>query len=291
VVLSALLFAAGGNAVKALFRLGYSPLVLAQLRIAWAFAWLLVILLAVRPALLRVDRRELPALAVFGTIGLAGVQLSYYLTIARINIAVALLVQYLGLVAVTAFERYHRRQAVPPQVWGALAMVLIGAFFAVGAYQPALLRVNLPGVMLGLVAAGFFAFYVLRASTLARRLNAWTLLVYGFGAGSLLWAAFDVVSGTHLPSDWRVWAVMALLGLLGTLVAHGLFVLALRTIRPSSAGIVATAEPVFAGLIAFFVLGDRLQPLQVLGAAVIVAGIITVQAGSKDAALTAPPIQ
>jgi drug/metabolite transporter (DMT)-like permease len=291
VVLSALLFAAGGNAVKALFRLGYSPLVLAQLRIAWAFAWLFVILLAVRPALLRVDRRELPALAVFGTIGLAGVQLSYYLTIARINIAVALLVQYLGLVAVTAFERYHRRQAVPPQVWGALAMVLIGAFFAVGAYQPALLRVNLPGVMLGLVAAGFFAFYVLRASTLARRLNAWTLLVYGFGAGSLLWAAFDVVSGTHLPSDWRVWAVMALLGLLGTLVAHGLFVLALRTIRPSSAGIVATAEPVFAGLIAFFVLGDRLQPLQVVGAAVIVAGIITVQAGSNDAGITAPPIQ
>jgi drug/metabolite transporter (DMT)-like permease len=274
-----------------LFGLGYSPLVLAQLRIGWAFIWLFLILLAVRPGLLRVDRRELPALAIFGTVGLAGVQLSYYLTIARINIAVALLVQYLGLVAVTAFERYQRRQAVPAQVWGALAMVLVGAFFAVGAYQPALLRVNLPGVMLGLVAAGFFAFYVLRASTLARRLNAWTVLLYGFGAGSLMWAAFDVVSGTRLPADWRVWVVMALLGLLGTLVAHGLFVLALRTIRPSSAGIVATAEPVFAGLIAFLVLGDRLQPLQVVGAAVIVAGIITVQAGSNDAELTASPIQ
>jgi drug/metabolite transporter (DMT)-like permease len=291
VVLSALLFAAGGNAVKALFRLGYSPPVLAQLRIWWAFAWLFVIVLVVRPALLRVNRRELPALAVFGTIGLAGVQLSYYLTIARINIAVALLVQYLGLVAVTAFERYHRRQAVPAQVWVALAMVLVGAFFAVGAYQPALLRVNLPGVMLGLVAAGFFAFYLLRASTLARRLNTWTLLLYGFGAGSLLWAAFDIVSGTALPADWRIWVVMALLGLLGTLVAHGLFVLALRTIRPSSAGIVATAEPVFAGLIAFLVLGDRLQPLQVFGAAVILTGIIIVQAGSNDAAVSVGPIQ
>jgi drug/metabolite transporter (DMT)-like permease len=291
VLLSALLFAAGGNAVKALFRLGYSPLVLAQLRIAWAFAWLFLILLAVRPALLRVDRRELPALAVFGTIGLAGVQLSYYLTIARINIAVALLVQYLGLVAVTAFERYHRQQAVPAQVWGALAMVLVGAFFAVGAYQPALLRVNLPGVMLGLVAAGFFAFYVLRASTLARRLNAWTILLYGFGAGTVMWAVFDVVSGTRLPGDWRIWTIMALLGLLGTLVAHGLFVLALRAIRASAAGIVATAEPVFAGLIAFLVLGDRLQPLQVVGAAVIVAGIIVVQAAGNDAGLTASPIQ
>ena len=84
---------------------------------------------------------------------------------------------------------------------------------------------------------------------------------------------------------------MALVGLIGTLTAHGLFVWALRTIRPSSAGIVSTAEPVFAGLIAFLILGDQLQPLQVAGAAVIVAGIIIVQAGSADAAVTAPPIQ
>ncbi len=291
VVLSAFLFAAGGNVVKALFGLGYSPLVLAQLRIWWAFAWLFVLLLVARPALFRVSRRELPALAVFGGIGLAGVQLSYYLTIARINIAVALLVQYLGLVAVTAFERYHRRQQVPAQVWGALAMVLAGSFLAVGAYQPSLFRVNLPGVMLGLVAAGFFAFYVLRASTLARRLDTWTMLLYGFGAGSLLWAVFDAITGTALPADWRIWVVMGLVGLIGTLLAHGLFVMALRTIRPSSAGIVATAEPIFAGLIAFLILGDRLQPLQVFGAAVIVGGIIIVQATSHDAAITASPIQ
>ena len=290
-VLSALLFAAGGNVVKVLFRLGYSPLVLAQIRIWWAFAWLFVLVLMTRPALVRVSRLELPALAIFGGIGLAGVQLSYYLTIARINIAIALLVQYLGLVAVTAFERYHRRQQVPARVWGALAMVLAGAFFAVGAYEPSLFRVNLPGVMLGLVAAGFFAFYILRASTLARRLDTWTVLLYGFGAGSLLWAGFDAVTGTALPADWRIWVVMGLVGLLGTLFAHGLFVIALRAIRPSSAGIVATAEPVFAGLIAFLILGDRLQPLQVFGAAVIVAGIIIVLAASKDVAITAAPIQ
>ena len=291
VLLSAFLFAAGGNLVKALFKLGYSPFLLAQMRIWCAFAGLLLSLLLIRPALLRVSRHELPALAIFGGVGLAGVQLSYYLTIARINIAVALLVQYLGLVAVAAFERYQRHQPVGTRVWGALALVLVGAFFAVGAYQPSLFSVNLPGVMLGLVSAGFFAFYLLRASTLARRLDTWTVLVYGFGAGSLLWAGFDIVSGTVPPADWRIWAVMALLGLIGTLVAHGLFVMALKTIRPSSAGIVATAEPVFAGLIAFLVFSDRLQPLQVVGAAVIVAGIITVQAASNEAAIATPPLQ
>src|SRR5256886_4290286 len=226
VLLSAFLFAAGGNVVKALFKLGYSPLVLAQLRIWSAFLGLFFSLLLIRPALLRVSRRELPALAIFGGVGLAGVQLSYYLTIARVNIAVALLVEYLGLVVVTAFERYHRRHAVGTRIWGALALVLVGAFFAVGAYQPSLFSVNLPGVMLGLVSAAFFAFYLLRASTLAQRLDTWTMLVYGFGAGSLLWAGFDIVTGTAPPADWRIWTLMALLGLVGTLLPHGLFLMA-----------------------------------------------------------------
>src|SRR5256886_7633728 len=184
VLLSAFLFAAGGNVVKALFKLGYSPLVLAQLRIWSAFLGLFFSLWVIRPALLRVDRRELPALAIFGGVGLAGVQLSYYLTIARINIAVALLVQYLGLVAVTVFERYHRRQAVGTPVWAALAMVLIGAFFAAGAHQPALLPVNLPRVMLGPVAARVSSFFIPPGPTPARPLNTWRHLPYRFVAGT-----------------------------------------------------------------------------------------------------------
>jgi len=261
------------------------------MRLWWAFAWLLVALVIARRSLLRVDVRELPALVVFGCIGLAGVQLSYYLTIARLNIAVALLIQYLGLAAVVAFERRLRQRSVARQVLAALAMVLVGTFFAVGAYHPALLRVNLPGIGLGLISAGFFAFYILYASALASRINTWTILFYGFGSASVMWATFDVLARTSLPGDWRIWLVMAAIGLVGTLVAHWLFVFALRTIRPSAAGIVATAEPVFAGLIAFVVFADRLEPLQVVGALVIVAGIVTVQAGDVEPALMPASIQ
>lgn len=284
VVLSAFFFAAGGNVVKALFKVGYSPEILSQLRIWWAFGWLIVALVLLRPGLLRIPRRQLPALAVFGGVGLAGVQFTYYLTIARLNIAVALLVQYLGLVGIAAWERYHRRQEIGASVSGALALVLVGAFFAVGAYRPSLLRVNLPGIGLGLVSACFFAFYMLRASTLARQLNTWTILVYGFGTGAVLWAGFDLITKTRLPSDWRIWAVMGLVGLIGTLAGHALFVIAVRTIRASTAGIIATAEPVFAGLIAFVAFGDRLEPLQLVGAAVIIAGIVMVQRGTRESA-------
>lgn len=290
-MIAAFCFAAGGVVVKVLFKYGYSAQTLSQLRLWFAFSWLLLALLVLSPTLLRVRREELPALFIFGGVGLAGVQFAYYLTISKINIALALLVQYLGLVAITAWERYRRQEAVAGHVWFALVLVLVGAFFAVGAYQPALLRVNLPGVGLGLVSAVFLAFYMLRASTLARRLNTWTILIYGFGSGSLLWIGYDIVTRTALPSDWHVWAVMGLVGLIGTLVGHALFVIAVRTIRPSTAGIVSTAEPVFAGIMAFFVLGDRLQPLQVVGAAVILTGIVTVQLGLREPAVAAPALQ
>jgi len=288
---SAALFAAGGNAVKALFGLGFQPLALAQLRIAWAFAFLLISLSVAGRPLFRIRPAELPGLLIFGTLGVAGVQLAYYLAIARLNIAVALLVQYLGLVAITAWERYRRQQAVPVNVWSALALVLVGAFFTVGAYQPSLLRLNLPGIGFGLAAAALLAFYMLRASALLARLNTWTILVYAFGAGTLMWTAYDLVMRPSLPSQVWVWFAMALVGLFGTLVAHGLFVLALRTIRPSRAGIVATAEPVIAGLIAFLLFRDGLEPLQLLGAAVVVCGIVLVQMGGEGAVAPTPAYQ
>jgi drug/metabolite transporter (DMT)-like permease len=277
--------------VKALFGLGFQPLVLAQLRIAWAFAFLLISLSVARRSLLRIRVAELPGVLIFGTLGVAGVQLAYYLAIARLNIAIALLVQYLGLVAITAWERYRRQQEVPLNVWGALALVLVGAFFAVGAYQPSLLKLNLPGIGFGLVAAALLAFYMLRASALLTRLNTWTILVYSFGAGTLMWLAYDLVSRPSLPTQLWIFIAMAMVGLFGTLLAHGLFVLALRTIRPSRAGIVATAEPVIAGLIAFLIFKDGLQPLQLLGAAVVVSGIVLVQIGGEGAVAPTPAYQ
>lgn len=288
---SSALFAAGGNAVKGLFRLGFQPLVLAQLRIGCAFAFLLISLCVANRSLLRLRLADLPGLLIFGTLGVAGVQLAYYLAIARLNIAVALLVQYLGLVGITAWERYRRQQAVPATVWSALALVLVGAFFTVGAYQPSLLRLNLPGIGFGLIAAVLLAFYMLRASALLTRTNTWTILVYAFGAGTVMWAVYDLALRPPLPTQAGVWAAMALVGLFGTLVAHGLFVLALRTIRPSRAGIVGTAEPVFAGLIAFLVFRDGLQPLQLLGAAVVIGGIVLVQLGGDEVVAPTPAYQ
>jgi drug/metabolite transporter (DMT)-like permease len=250
----------------------------------------LLILLVLRPPLISVPRRELPALAMFGVVAIAGVQLAYYLAIARLNIAVALFVQYLGLVGVTAWERFRRQQQVATNVWLALILVLLGSFFMVGAYRPALLRVNLPGIGLALLAAVLLAFFLLRASTLVQRINRWTMLLYAFGFGTAAWVVYDLVLRPALPRSPSVWAAMAVIGLVSTLLPFGLEVAALQMLRPSLVGIVATAEPVFAGLIAFFLLRDVLELPQVAGAALVLAGIVVVQLGADEPELLAAPV-
>ncbi|MDQ6884468.1 MAG: DMT family transporter [Candidatus Dormibacteraeota bacterium] len=278
VLTSALCYAIGGNVVKTLFAGGSTPLALAQLRIGFAFLWLLLFMTILRPSRLRVPGREMPHLLLFGWVAVAGVQLVYYLAIARINIAVAVFTQFTAIVGVAAWERFRRDQPVSTRLWLAIALVLGGAFLMVGAYRPALLRLNLPGIGLSLLAAVLLAAYLLRASTLITRIDRFSVLLYGFGAGTLLWVVIDLIAHPALPRRVDIWVTMALIGLFGTLLPFGLQVTALRVLRPSVVGIFATAEPVFAGIIAFLLFKDAMEPLQVLGAAVVCVGIVLAQA-------------
>ena len=72
---------------------------------------------------------------------------------------------------------------------------------------------------------------------------------------------------------WRVVAV----GLLGTLLPFGLVVAALRWISSALAGIATTAEPVLAALLAWLFLGQVLSVPQLIGAGLVIAGVLIAQ--------------
>jgi drug/metabolite transporter (DMT)-like permease len=59
----------------------------------------------------------------------------------------------------------------------------------------------------------------------------------------------------------------------GTIVPFGLLVGSLRHIRPTRAGILAMFEPVAGTAIAYAWLGEKLDPPQLIGAAVVLVGI------------------
>ena len=289
VMTAATLWAVNGTVSKVILTTGLSSLRLAEVRSTGAFVLLALALAATRPETLRIRRRELPYFIVFGVGGLALVQWFYFLAIHRLQIGIALLIQYIAPVLVALWARYVLHEPVRRRIWLALALALTGLALVVEIWSG--LSLNAAGVAASLGAAGSYALYILMAEHRIGERDPISLVCLGFLFAAILWAVLrpwwsfpghvvgeDVslhghLSSLHLP----VWSLMAWMILLGTIVPFGLLVGALRHISATRAGIVAMLEPVAGTLVAWAWLGESLAGLQLVGAAIVLASIFLAQ--------------
>jgi len=289
VMTAATLWAVNGTVSKVILTTGLSSLRLAEVRSTGAFLLLALALAATRPETLRIGRRELPYFILFGVGGLALVQWFYFLAIHRLQIGIALLIQYIAPVLVALWARYVLHEPVRRRIWLALALALTGLAFVVEIWNG--LSLNAAGVAASLGAAGSYALYILLAEHRVGDRDPISLVCLGFLFASILWAVLrpwwtfpghvvgeDVslhghLSSVHLP----VWSLMAWMVLLGTIVPFGLLVGALRHISATRAGIVAMLEPVAGAFVAWVWLGESLGGAQLVGAAIVLASIFLAQ--------------
>jgi drug/metabolite transporter (DMT)-like permease len=289
VTVAAVLFAVNGTVSKVILASGISSPRLSEIRSAGAFVVLAVAIVALRPASLRVGRRELAFLAVFGVVGLASVQLFYFLAIHRLEIGIALLIQYLAPLLVALWARWVYREHVRRRVWTALALALTGLALIVRVWTG--ISLDGLGVVFALIGAAAFATYILLAERAVAGRDAFSVSCYGFLFATLFWTVVqpwwsfpsetfrrDVsllgqLADVHLPvSVLIVWMIV-----LGTVVPFGLVVAALRHVSATRAGVAAMLEPVVATAVAYAWLQESLSPVQLAGGAVVLAGIVLAQ--------------
>jgi drug/metabolite transporter (DMT)-like permease len=286
VLTAATLWAFNGTVSKVLLVSGGVPSErLTEVRATGAFLLLFAVLLVWRRTSLKVRWREVPFLAIFGVVGLAFVTWFYFLAIERLEIGVALLIQYVAPVLVALYARYVLREPVRRRIWVALALSIGGLTLLLELRRG--FEIDGIGVLASVGAALTFALYILLADHGLRTRSTSSLLTYGFLFAALFWAIVqpwtsfpwglldDSISllgrldGIELP----VWLLMGWMVVLGTIVPFGLLVASLRHITPTRAGILAMFEPVAGTAIAYAWLREELSPIQLLGAAIVLAGI------------------
>ena len=289
VMTAATLWAVNGTVSKVILTTGLSSLRLAEVRSTGAFLVLAVVLGAARPQALRLRRRELPYFVLFGVGGLALVQWFYFLAIHRLQIGIALLIQYLAPVLVALWARYVLHEPVRARIWLALALALTGLALVVEIWSG--LSLSAAGVAASLGAACSYSLYILMAEHRIGERDPISLVCFGFLFASLLWAIVRPwwsfpghvvgesvslhghLSSVHLP----VWLLMAWMVLLGTIIPFALLVGALRYIPATRAGIVAMLEPVTGAIVAWVWLGESFGGIQLLGAIVVLGAIFLAQ--------------
>lgn len=72
-------------------------------------------------------------------------------------------------------------------------------------------------------------------------------------------------------------------GTFGTILSFGLYNEGIKRISSTHASITATLEPVMAGVIAYFFLGEIMEPWQIMGAGLVITSVVVLQIKQKPA--------
>src|SRR4051795_3608160 len=131
----ATMWALNGTMARELLDDGVDAARLAQLRSAGSWLLLALFLGVARRDLVPVGRGELPSLAVLGVAGLALVHATYFLAIDRLQIGVAVTIQYLAPLVLLVWLRVIHRRRLASSLWGAVLLSAVGCFFVVRAYD------------------------------------------------------------------------------------------------------------------------------------------------------------
>ena len=285
---AATMWALNGSLSRLLLDDGVSALRLAELRGVLSFVLLASALAIARPRLLRIRRQDVPRLAFLGIVGLAGVHATYFFAISRLDVGVALVIQYLGPLILLLWLRLVHRRQLQRSLWGAAVLSVIGCFLVVQAWNPG--AIDGLGLLAAFGAAITFAIYLYSSEQAGHRYEPVTTLVWGFGFASLFWLV--VQPPWSFPFAEFTSAENIALGLgvavIGTLLPFVCIVAALRHVPASRAAVVATLEPVLAAIIAWPVLGQDLDVAQIAGGLIVVGAVVWVQiqrpAGEEEAA-------
>jgi drug/metabolite transporter (DMT)-like permease len=282
---ASLLWGLNGAVSKVTLVGAFSSLELVELRSLGAFVVLGAALLVIAPQTLRVRRSELPALVVFGVAGLAFVQLLYLIAIRRLDVGVALLIEYTAPVLVALYARFVLKQRVRNRVWAAIALALAGLALIVDLAHG--ITLDGIGVLASIAAAFAYAVYIVLAERSVGDRSVVSLLCYGFGFASLFWAfvapwwnfPFHVLGedvsllGNLAEHRAPVWLLMTSNVLIGTVIPFFLLIRALRHLSGTRVAIAAMAEPVIATVVAWAWLGEALGTAQLVGGAIVLAAI------------------
>ncbi len=236
---------------------------------------------------MRVSRAHLGYLVLFGLV-LAIFNSLWTLSVSLNGAAVSTVLAYCSAGFTALLGWWFLKERLDWAKILAVVLSLAGCVLVSNALDPAAWRLNLLGIITGILSGLLYAIYTLMGRSASQRgLNPWTALVYTFGFAAVFLLAFNVFSGGHIPGTitqaadflwlgkaWLGWGVLFLLAAGPTLAGFGLYNVSLTYLPSSVANLVVTLEPAFTAVTAYLLLGERLSWIQIVGSLLILGGVV-----------------
>lgn len=250
-----------------------SALSLAFWRDITTFAVLLGGIALLRPAWLRIQRRDLRWMILMG-VSLGAFHVLWNLAV-LVNGAAVATVQQAAMPAIVAVAAWLLwREALTWSKIVAIVLTFVGTALVSGLDVLGQTQLTLGGIAIGVGTPATYAAWTLFGKKVRADYSPFTTLLYAFGFGALTLLPLQFFT----PQPWPVAPVacfwFACLILLATIGGFSAYTFALGQLPASVVSILAMSEIAFVAVYAYVLLGERLTGSQILGAVLVVGGVL-----------------
>jgi drug/metabolite transporter (DMT)-like permease len=215
-------------------------------------------------------------------------------------ITISLLIEFMAPIFVVLYARFVMKQNVRNTVWLGLGLAVVGLAMVAQVWLG--FTLNRLGVIFAVMSMmALIVMYILGDKASQRR-DPVSLLMWAFGFATLFfailrpWTGFpwEALQAQVTPFEggtgvYPIWPFFASMVILGTLVPYVLVIHSIRHIGGAGASIMGMTEPPIAAIFAWIVLGEILTPVQLLGGAIMLVGIVVAQQARQQKAHEALP--
>jgi drug/metabolite transporter (DMT)-like permease len=246
-------------------------------------------LLIFRSNLLKVKRQDLPWLAAMGVVSI-GVFHAVWNTAVMINgLAISTVIQCNAPIFVTIMARLIWKEPLTIHKFTAIFLAILGTALIAGISGLSSAQITITGLLVGLASAIMYGSMSLFGKKLTGDYSPWTIITYAFGFGAI--TLFPFQFSTPEFSLIPVAGSLAGLVFLTTIGGYLFYTNGLRWLPASIASITSTTEVPFAAFMSYLFLGERLTTWQILGALLVVSGVILVSLPRKRSLNPSPKIE
>ena len=268
-----------GAQVKILLNYQLSVQAIVLWRMAFAVSILFPFIFFTKREILKVNLRGIAYFSLIGICSQFFFNVLYFSAIQKTTVATAVTLLYTAPIFIAVMARVFYKELFTPFKTVALLLCIGGCFFAATGGSMDTLKLNLPGVLMG-VGAGFtFALFTILSKAIIKKYHQLTIMLYSIGFGLLFYLPFShPLDIFQMEPNLNMWLLLCSMGLISTVLAYGLYITGLSYgIEASKAGIVSTLELVVSVILSYLIFKEALWGWKLVGIFMVVFSVIIVQ--------------
>ena len=222
------------------------------------------------------NAKDFGKLLIFGILGIALAQYTYFRAIAISGVGVATVLQYVAptLIIIYLFLRYLKKPSIPELFCIVLAMV--GTVCIVMQEGLDISSFNGEAMFWGLVSAASICVYTLQPIELLKKYGTTSIVGFAmFICGILSVAVFQQIESEAIW-DGMTWLGLFTIIILGTVVSFNAYIEGVRRIGAVQGSILSSLEPISAAIFGWALLGNGFTLVGIFGMFCIIATVFII---------------